>query len=178
MQARIFFTDSFRSSPMTFWVHETWLEHAVTYPAPSPLGGKGFANYLVRTGGFPFRFSSLEELRVCIDTLSRKHLDNPIQKGAMDSTDHWLNKLPPRLKRWERRARIVEDLRRAMAQFQRETGRRPMPPNPRGDHRRRLDQYAQMLVQDEEGRWLNMPHGEYVRRQQARHSPGEEGPHE
>lgn len=175
MNVRLFFTAKFLASPMTFWVHETWSERAVTYPIPSPLEGKGYPNYLVRTGGFLFRYSSLEELAVCIDTFSRKHLENPIQKGAMDSTEHWLNKLPPRLKRWERRARIVNDLRHALIHFQRETGRHPMPPNPSGDHHRRLGLYAQMMFRDESGRWVSLPYGEYVRREKSSRIPPDGG---
>jgi hypothetical protein len=142
MKARVFFTPKLRSSPMTSWVHESWPENAVTYPMPGPVSGRGYANHLVRTGGSLFRCSSLEEVLVCIETLARKRLDNPLRKGVFDPTGHWLNKLPRGLERWERRERIVRDLRRALATFERETGLHPMPPNRPGDHVRRRAEYA------------------------------------
>ena len=113
------------NSPMAFWVHlptdgKPWYD-ATEFdpPAPSVVAGKGYPIYLVEFDGFVFRFSSLDELRVCIDVLGQKNLPNVEQEwsGRTHPGVHWLNKLPGRVLPWAYRQGAFEYLRESLDAF-------------------------------------------------------------
>jgi len=64
--------------PMTSWVYRSvdgkpWFE-AQTFEPPkqTSVPGKGFPVFKVECDGFTFEFSSIAEIHVCIETLSKR----------------------------------------------------------------------------------------------------------
>ena|SRR5208283_983139 len=128
---RIEYTSEWHRGPMTFWVHiETdgrpWHQADLfDPPAPRPVPGKGFPCYFVEVDGFTFEFSSLHELEVCIETLSKKVLpatDRETQARGTGPVQHWLNRLPPGTHSWRYREKAVQVLREAHDHFRSEIG--------------------------------------------------------
>ena len=88
-------------------------------PPPPPIPGKGFPAYFVEFDGFVFRFSSLDELDVCINVLGQKNLPNVEAewRGQSGPGSHWLNKLPGRVLPWSYREPAVKYVRESRDEF-------------------------------------------------------------
>jgi hypothetical protein len=115
---QVVYSDKYDPSPVTYWVHQLSLPKAVTYPYPEPIPGKGYYNILVELDGFVWRFASVEELFHVIQTLGKRNLDNPAQlsrtKKITNPTEHWLAKLPARVKAWKYREKAVKYLNQVL----------------------------------------------------------------
>ncbi len=104
---RIVYTPTWRHGPMTHWVHLPtdglpWTDAQVfDPPVPQPVPSRGFPAFVVEVDGAVLYFSSLAELRVCLETLSRRVLpSNPrltrLRGSGYGPSNHWLNRLPLR----------------------------------------------------------------------------------
>src|SRR5262249_54653424 len=94
-------------------------------PAPAPVPGEGFPYFFVEVDGFTFEFASLDELDVCVDTLSKKMLpstDRDTEARRTGPSPHWLNRLPGWTHPWRYRVKAVKILRDARRHFEREIG--------------------------------------------------------
>jgi hypothetical protein len=87
------YAETWTPGPMTYWVHVEAKSDAskLNPPAPAPIPGKGFPVYYVEVDGFTFQFASLDEMRVCIDTLGNKLLPNSLRLARAE-----LRRSPPR----------------------------------------------------------------------------------
>ena len=117
------YTETWTAGPMTCWVHVEAKSDAskLNPPAPAPIPGKGFPVYYVEVDGFTFQFASLDEMRVCIDTLGNKLLPNSLrlaQDRGGDPNEHWLRKMPEHTGPWRYREKAVKFLARALGAFQ------------------------------------------------------------
>jgi hypothetical protein len=117
------YTDAWTPGPLTFWVHVPSESSPAIYdpPAPARTPGKGYAVYFVEVDGFTFQFASLDEMRVCIDTLGKKLLPNTLrlaQERGADPDEHWLRKMPEHTKPWRYREKAVKYLERASRDFE------------------------------------------------------------
>ena len=133
---RILYAPAWRHGPMTYWVHLPadglpWAEARVfDPPAPGPVPGRGFPLFIVEFDGAVLSFASLAELRVCLDTLSRRVLPSNLrltQKrgGGYGPSNHWLNRLPLRAMTWPYRQRVVKYLKASLAEFEAVLGEGP-----------------------------------------------------
>jgi hypothetical protein len=117
------FTENFIPGPMTFWVHIPSINDLKLSnpPIPGIIPGKGYAVYYVEVEGYVFRFASLAEIRVCIETLGKKLLPNTLilamQRGG-NPEDHWLRKMPNYTKPWRCREKMVKYLAKALKAFE------------------------------------------------------------
>jgi len=113
---------------MSFWVHieadgRPWCDaEQFSPPIPSPVPGKGFPTFHVEFDGFTFTFASLDELNVCLETLSKKLLPTSTQLSAKRGTSvgpnsHWLSRLPAKVKPWRYREKAVAYLAKAKVEF-------------------------------------------------------------
>ncbi len=120
-----------RMGPMAFWVHieadDTPWHQATVFdpPFPKAVPGKGYALFFVEIDSALLWFSSLTELRVCIQTLSQKAL--PTSKvlsekrgAAYGPSNHWLNRLPLRSMGWPYRQRVIKYLTVALVDFEKQ----------------------------------------------------------
>ncbi len=113
---------------MTYWVHVPSQTDPteVTPPLPVAVAEKGFPLYCVEVDGFTFQFASLDEMRVCIETLGKKLLPNTLRlakdRGG-DPDQHWLRKMPNETKPWRYREKAVKYLAKALRDFEKEAGR-------------------------------------------------------
>ena len=85
------------------------------------MPGSGYPTFYVEVADFTFRFASLEELRACIGTLSRRVLPSTIaeSRGAeYGPNNHWLSRLPAQLLTWARRQKVVKYLAEALSDFE------------------------------------------------------------
>ena len=126
--------ENWMASPMSYWVHIEvddlpWCEAGrFDPPKPRPVAGRGYARFYVEVEDFLFHFASLEELRVCIGTLSERVLPTTLRatrergQGAIGPNGHWLSRLPARLLGWPRRQRIVKYLESCLLDFEKEIG--------------------------------------------------------
>jgi hypothetical protein len=117
--------------PMAFWVHietdgKSWYG-ADTFdpPLPAVVPGRGYALYYVEFDSALLWFSSLDEIRVCIETLSQKALpSNTVlsqKRGAgYGPSRHWLNRIPLRSIAWPYRQRVVKYMKTALADFEKQ----------------------------------------------------------
>ena len=115
--------------PMTSWVHlsvdgKPWFE-AQTFDPPrqTAVPGKGFPVFKVEFDAFTFEFSSIAEITVCIETLSKRVLPRPIELCRDLGTktgpnSHWLSRLPANVKSWKYRQKAVAYLRKALKRFE------------------------------------------------------------
>lgn len=121
---------------MAFWVHlpadgKPWRDAQVfDPPAPKPVPGRGFPIFCVEFDRALLRFSSLDELRVCLHTLSRRALPSNLiltrrRGGGYGPSNHWLNRLPLRAMTWPYRQKVVKYLKASLAAFEMEMGIRP-----------------------------------------------------
>jgi hypothetical protein len=114
-----------KRSPMAFWVHlpvdrKRWIDAAeLDPPAPAVVPGQGYPVYSVEYDGFVFQFSSLDELRVCIDVLGQRNLPDVRMEWHKRSGpgSHWLNKLPGHVLAWAYREGAVRYLRESLDAF-------------------------------------------------------------
>ncbi|MGB5811714.1 MAG: hypothetical protein WBG86_14350, partial [Polyangiales bacterium] len=121
------YSESWTASPMSYWVHiETqgdWANAAGHVPSlPKPVPGKGFARYFIENDGMAFQFSSLDELRACIEVLSKKNLPTSAQlasqrPGTVGPNSHWLSRLPAKTKSWKYREPAVAYLGRCLKEW-------------------------------------------------------------
>jgi hypothetical protein len=117
------FTEKWTPGPMTFWVHVPSPADAseLSPPAPRGIPGKGYPVYYVEVDGFTFQFASLDEIRVCIESLGKKLLPNTLrlaQQRGGDADRHWLRKMPDETKPWRYRAKAVKYLEKALQDFE------------------------------------------------------------
>ncbi|MGC1274822.1 MAG: hypothetical protein WBC44_14035 [Planctomycetaceae bacterium] len=128
------YRDEWSREPMTYWVHreadgKPWYEAEVfDPPRPVPVPGRGWPVYFAEIDGFTFRFASLAEMEVCIETLSRKVLPTTRRLTEERATcygpnHHWLSRMPKGTKSWSYRQKAVTYLRMAKRQFEQEVGR-------------------------------------------------------
>jgi hypothetical protein len=114
---------------MTFWVHrevddKPWYEaEEFDPPRQAAVPGQGYPVFMVECDGFTFEFSSLSEIRVCIEILAQKLLPRTIdlsrERGArLRPNSHWLSRLPGSVKSWRYREKAVAYLRKALKEFQ------------------------------------------------------------
>jgi len=123
------FQDTQPYCPMTPWVHrpvggKPWFEaKAFDPPRQAAVPGKGFPVFKVECDGFTFEFSSIAEIHVCIEILSKRLLPRPIDLCRELGTragpnSHWLSRLPARVKPWKYRQKAVACLRKARQAFE------------------------------------------------------------
>jgi hypothetical protein len=117
------------ASPMSYWVHieadgSVWGQAGrFDPPKPRPVAGRGYPLFYVEVEDFLFHFASLDELRVCIGTLSERVLPSTLRatkergEGAIGPNGHWLSRLPARLLGWPRRQRVVKYLEICLLDF-------------------------------------------------------------
>ena len=121
---------------MSYWVHveaDGKPNYAATRfdpPRPWPIAGRGYARFHVEAEGVTLYFVSLDELRVCIATLSQRVLPSTLgetrQRGVTNGpgpNGHWLSRLPAKILPWTRRWRLVKYLRECLADFEVELGK-------------------------------------------------------
>ena len=126
---RIVYSPTWQQGPMTYWVHvpadgKPWGQaQAFDPPAPRPVTGKGYPVFIIEFGCAALQFSSLDELRVCIHTLSQRVLPSNLRLtrkrgGGYGPSNHWLNRLPLRAMTWPYRQKVVKYLKTSLAEFQ------------------------------------------------------------
>jgi hypothetical protein len=121
------FSDIWRCSPMTIWVHraadgEPWYRaKRFDPPAPQPVPGRGYPYFFVEIDGFTFEFASLEEIDFCIVRLNHRHLPDTERetRGVSGPGSYWQNKLPKGVLSWRYRQKAVKYLSRSRAKFER-----------------------------------------------------------
>ena len=117
------YAETWTPGPMTYWVHVEAKSDPTKLnpPAPAPIPGKGFPVYYVEVDGFTFQFASLDEMRVCIDTLGNKLLSNSLrlarERGG-NPNEHWLRKMPEHTRPWRYREKAVKFLEKALGEFE------------------------------------------------------------
>lgn len=121
------YTDKWRHSPMTFWVHhaadgEPWYRaRHFDPPAPRIVPGRGYPYFFVEFDGFTFQFASLEEMDFCIARLCQRHLPDttPETVGITGPNAHWQNRLPKAVLSWRYRQKAVKYLAKCRMTFTR-----------------------------------------------------------
>lgn len=128
-RAWIEYGERWQPSTLSFWVHRSADEESVDDPTeylappPGPVPGKGYARFRVEFNGFIFRFSSLEEMDVCIATLGQKLLPPSARQSrarGVSAGQHWLNQMPAKTKPWRYREKAVNYLTKVRQQFAQE----------------------------------------------------------
>jgi len=95
-----------------YWieVHPDWKNAAmapwVEGQMPRQVPG-GLRWYFVQTQSFVFEFSTLEQWQECQRVLACKVLPS-----TLGHNQHWLSRLPARLRKWSVREKILRDLAR------------------------------------------------------------------
>lgn len=131
---RIEFTEKYQPGPMSFWVHlpvDNAVWHGATRyepPLPQAVPGKGFPVLYVDVFGVELQFSSPEEGEHFLAILRQKNLPTSLQlsrlRGAnYGPNNHWLSRLPAKLRPWRRRQRFLPIIGRALQDWRREMGR-------------------------------------------------------
>jgi len=126
------FQDTQPCCPMTSWVHRSvdekpWFQaQTCEPPRQTAVPGKGFPVFKVEFDGFTFEFSSIEEIKVCIETLSKRVLPRPIDLcrdlgTSSGPNSHWLSRLPANVKSWSYRQKAVTYLLKALRTFEQVT---------------------------------------------------------
>jgi hypothetical protein len=111
--------------PMTYWVHHQVGESdAQEYDPPKQavVPGRGYPLFKVEFDGFIFEFSSLAEIRVCVEILGKKLLPRTIDLSRERGTgvgpnSHWLSRLPAHTKSWKYREKAVTYLQESLNDF-------------------------------------------------------------
>lgn len=113
-------------SPISYWVHCGVNEDDISYlnciefnppfPKKDPL--RGFPFLLVEVSGFQFEFASSLELAHCIEVLEQKNLPTTTSLSNDRGTgygpnNHWLSRLPGKLKSWSKREKVLSALSKA-----------------------------------------------------------------
>ncbi len=118
---RIEFGENYRSSPVSFWVHqhldhEVWTESTrFEPPLPKAIVGKGFPRLIIDAFGTELEFASIEEVEHCRQVLSQKNMPTSRQlasqrQTSMGPNSHWLSRLPADLKSWRKREKLLPKL--------------------------------------------------------------------
>ena len=121
------FTEKWRHSPMTYWVHrpadgKRWFRaQAFEPPLPLPVPGRGYAYFFVELDGFTFEFASLKEIDFCIARLGQRHLPETAQEiqAVCGPGGYWQNKLPKDVLSWRYRQKAVKYLGTCRGEFER-----------------------------------------------------------
>lgn len=110
------------TSLLTFWVHrapdpERWREAEVFDPPLPAPNEEGWPLFVLEHQGIELHFASPEELRHCIDVLSRDPLPTTAELARAAGHPereamHWLGAWPPRLKSLSERRNVIENLER------------------------------------------------------------------
>jgi len=129
------YTAAWKPGPMSFWVHieedsnQWYRAEKFSPPKPKPVTGKGYANFIVEIDSATLCFASVDEIQVCIETLSQKALPSNMIMAAKRGTksgakygpnNHWLNRIPLRSMAWPYRQRVVKYLKVTLRDFKRE----------------------------------------------------------
>ncbi len=119
MSARYHFSyqPDWRAAPVAFWVHRPVDgSDAFDPPAPRAIPQKGFAFLHVEFDATELWFSAPAQLDHFIDVLSKKPLPtsralSSARGSRVGPNDHWLSRLPARLKSPRHRMRLVDALK-------------------------------------------------------------------
>lgn len=125
-KSEIVYEKSRRTSPLSYWVHRGVNESDVPYgsctefipPFPCKHAIKGFPYLRVKVVGFEFEFSSNHEVSHCIEILQQKNLPTTsslsgVRGSGYGPNNHWLSRLPAKLKSWNKREKIIMALKQA-----------------------------------------------------------------
>jgi hypothetical protein len=111
------FEADWRSAPGAFWVHIPVEGHPEEFAPPAPLAilHKGFVMLHVEFEASELWFSSLAQLEHYIDVLSKSPLPTSRQLSAASGrktgpNQHWLSRLPAKLKSPRTRPSLVKTL--------------------------------------------------------------------
>ena len=113
-------------SPLSYWVHIgsnkvqcAYSECNEFHPEfPKKVISKGYPYLFVKVVGFDFEFASILELNHCLDILKQRNLPTTISLSEQRGTgygpnNHWLSRLPSKLKSWTKREKIISALYKA-----------------------------------------------------------------
>ena len=105
---------------MAYWVHvqsgeEPWYRATeFNPPAPEMDSKLGYPVLCVESCGMIFRFTSREQLDICIKTLCTKPLPSSrrlsMLRGGAGPNGHWLSRLPASVKSPKGRQQAIADL--------------------------------------------------------------------
>lgn len=115
------YTETWQSAPMAYWVHieqdhEYWFAaKEFDPPAPKKAANGMYKLYKIEVDGFTFIFTSLDQLKHCIEILSMKLLPttralSEKRPGTAGPNCHWLSRLPADVKPWTYRQKAVKYL--------------------------------------------------------------------
>jgi hypothetical protein len=121
------YVNDWKAEPMAYWVHveqdgKPWRKSEQYAPsAPIIVPGKGYPVICIAFDDVELRFSSLEQLKECIEVLSQRPLPPMRKLSALRSTEvgpntHWLSRLPDKLKSPKTRMKLVNALDEVMRQ--------------------------------------------------------------
>ena len=88
---------------------------------PSKVPGKGYPALFVEVEDFIFHFASRAELERCIEVLGKKHLPSLHEEMSQIRNQHWLNRLPSKVKAWNHREKIVNYLKKVQEELNKST---------------------------------------------------------
>ena len=125
---RIEYSDAFKPSPLSFWVHrnldgESWLRATRYEPGlPKPVPARGFPILIVDVAGVELRFSSVEEVEHFLAVVGQKNMPTPSRLSRQRHTSHgpnahWLSRLPAELKPWRKREKLVPIVQSALKEL-------------------------------------------------------------
>lgn len=123
----ITYSDSWKSSPLAFWVHvpisgEFYDETAEFQPEAPKKKLEGYAIYNFELDGFTFEFSSKEQILHFIEVLSQKVMPTSKQLSAkrgpkLGPNRHWLSRLPAKTKSYKYREKLVRFIKSELNNF-------------------------------------------------------------
>ena len=125
---RIEFTEKYKSSPLSFWVHkhldcDVWSQATQYDPVlPKVIPAKGFPTLVVDALGFELEFSSIEEVYHFLDIVRQKNMPTSTQLSnkrgvTYGPNGHWLSRLPAKLKPWSKRENYIKTVEEGLAEF-------------------------------------------------------------
>jgi hypothetical protein len=119
-------------SPISYWVHigdnhedEHYFD-AETFTPPFPRHvSQGYPQVTLSVLSFDFIFYSALEMTHCMEVLGQKLLPTTIalshqRVGAVGPNQHWLSRLPAKLKPWSKRQQLVKAIKQAMQAIKKE----------------------------------------------------------
>lgn len=121
------YTTDWRSEPMAYWVHieqdgRHWRSsQSYDPPAPQSIPHKGYVVVCIEVSSTVLRFSSEAQIEEFIRVLAMKPLPSSKRLSAIRGTgagpnQHWLSRLPAKLKSSAVRPRLVELLKQVLAE--------------------------------------------------------------
>lgn len=125
---RIEYTNEYRGSPLSFWVHINidsyyWADATIYEPSlPNPIAGKGYANLLINVLGVELNFSSIEEIEHFLSVIKLKNMPTTLQltnkrNGGCGPNSHWLSRIPAKLLPWAKREKYIKTIESALFDF-------------------------------------------------------------